>query len=185
MTKTFSQIPKKPLTRSTISRYNLHVDNYATAPMRRLFHFVNLSSPTDTAVSLFTCNDLHTLDFVQTEQLSRFQQLPHSLKKHRDVPLFFPFRNATGHTVPGRTVAAVASQIAGLSSASWRDRSLHSARAAEMAIPPRHRPPSRSLSVLTCNKKAISLTLAGNALASNAVYKVIPIKRTDLQETDR
>ena len=100
MTEIFSQIPKKPLTRSTISRYNPHVDNYAKAPMRRLFHLVDLSSRTDTAVSRITCNDLHTLIFGQVEQVPRYQQFPHSLKKHRGVTLSFPVRNPPSETTP-------------------------------------------------------------------------------------
>ena len=180
MAEFFSQIPKKPLTRSTISRYNPSVDNYAEAPLGRLFHFVDLSSRTGTAVSCFIFNDLHTLNFGQTEQISRFQQFPHSLKKCRGCTPVLPISEPSGDPV-----AAIASQIAGLSSDSWRNRSVNSDRAAETAASYPRRSLSRPLSILTCNKKAISPTLTGNALATNTVYKVIPIKRNDLQENDR
>jgi hypothetical protein len=187
MTEIFSQIPKKPLTRSTISRYNPHVDNYAKAPMRRLFHLVDLSSRTDTAVSRITCNDLHTLIFGQVEQVPRYQQLPHSLKKHRGCTPIIPISEPSerNHAEPGHPLAVIASQIPGLSFRSWRDRRLRSARAVETADALRHRAPSGPPSVLTCNKKAICPTLAGNAVASSAVNLVIPSTHTDLQETDR
>ena len=81
-------------------------------------------------------------------------------------------------------VAAIASQIAGLSTDSWRDRSAKPGLVVESASRSRTRRKWPS-SIFTCNKKAISPTLTGNATPTIAVNVVIPTVRINLQETDR
>jgi hypothetical protein len=174
------------LTQPTNSRYAVPVDSYAKAPLRRLFHFVAVLLRTDTRRNSLVCHDLHTLVF-QPKTSRPLSTTSTLFTKHGGVypthfesPVPLPWTGSVQRPEP-----AVASQIAGLSTSSCRNRSPNSGRAAETAVSHRHQSPSQPLSVLTCNKKAICPTLAGNAVATNAVYRVIPIKRSDLQETDR
>jgi hypothetical protein len=186
MTEKFSQIPQKPLPHSANSRYTLPVDIYAKAPLWRLFHFVAASLRTDTTSNPIICNNLHTLisRAKTTHALSTTSTL---FKKHTGVypthfesPVPVPCRRRS----PRHPVAAIASQIAGLSTESWRDRSAHSGRELESASRNQNCRNGRPW-ILTCNKKAISPTLTGNAVAACAVYTVIQSKRINLQETDR
>lgn len=183
MTEKFSQNAKKPLRQTTISRYTPFVDNYAKAPLRRLFHFVSVSLRIDTTRNYLIRQGLHTL-------ISRTNTSPalsigstHFQKPRGVYPTHFesPVPSSWRRPDPRHRVAAIASPIAGLSTGSCCDRSAH---AAETSLHPRkrrHRPPS----IFTCKKKAIYPTLTGNAAATGDVYIVIPTTRINLQETDR
>jgi hypothetical protein len=186
MIEKYLQIANKPLPQTTISRYTLPVDNYAKAPLRRLFHFVGVSGRTDTPRNSLICHDLHTLVFRPNARHALSTTSTH-FQKHTGVyPTYFespaplPWMRST-RRLP---VAAIASQIAGLSTDSWRDRSAKAGLVVESTSRSRtrrHWPPP----ILTCNKKAISPTLTGNATPTIAVNVVIPTVRINRQETDR
>jgi hypothetical protein len=186
MTEKFSQIPQIPLRQTTISLYTLPVDNYLKAPLRRLFHFVAVSLRTDTTLNSFICHDLHTL--ISRAETSRalsttsthFQKHTGVYPNYFESPAPLPWMRST-RRLP---VAAIASQIAGLSTDSWRDRSAKPGLVVESASRSRTRRKWPS-SIFTCNKKAISPTLTGNATPTIADNVVIPTVRINLQETDR
>ena len=119
MTKLFLRIARKPLTQTTNSRYDLPVDNYAKAPLRRFFHFVGVSGRTDTSVRRFVCYNLHTLvlrretSFLLSTTCTLFKKHRGVYPTHFESPLPTPAR--PGHPRP---VAAIASQIARLSTES-------------------------------------------------------------------
>ena len=186
MTKNFSQTTHMPLPQPTISRYTLSVDNYAKAPLRRLFQFVAVSGRTGTPRNSLIRQGLHTL--ISRPNASPALSIASThFQKHTGVyPTYFespaplPWMRST-RRLP---VAAIASQIAGLSTDSWRDRSAKAGLVVESASRSRTRRKWPS-SIFTCNKKAISPTLTGNATPTIAVNVVIPTVRINLQETDR
>ena len=185
MTKLFLRIARKPLTQTTNSRYDLPVDNYAKAPLRRLFHFLAVSGRTDISVRRFVCYNLHTLvlrcetSFVLSRTCTLFKKHRGVYPTHFESPLPTPAQS--GHPRP---VAAIASQIARLSTESRQNQPASSRLVIQDAS---HNRKCRELrrSILTCNKKAISPTLTGNAPPTNAVNVVIHDSRINLQETDR
>lgn len=183
MTKNFSQIAQMPLPQPTISRYTLSVDNYAKAPLRRLFQFVAVSGRTGTPRNSLIRQGLHTLisrpnaSPALSIASTHFQKHTGVYPTHFESRIPWPFRRPA----PRHPVSATVSQITGLSTWSWRNRAAHDAETS----PLREKWLRRPSSIFTCNKKAICPTLTGNAVAASAVYTVIPSKRTNLQETDR
>jgi len=114
----FLSSPEKSLRQTTISRYNRHVDNYAKAPQRRLFHFRDPSSFDRSLLNarrpvqkLLILNDLRTLKISPAASHS-FSSTSALFKKRRGVYPKLPILE--------RPVAAIASQIAGLFPRSWQ-----------------------------------------------------------------
>ena len=114
----FLSSPQNPLQQIPNSRYNRHVDNYAKAPHRRLFHFPDPSSFDQSASNarrpvqkLPILNDLRTLKISPAASHS-FSSTSALFKKHRGVYPNLPILE--------RPVAAIVSQIAGLFPRSWQ-----------------------------------------------------------------
>lgn len=181
MNKNILQIGKKSFRQFANARYNGCVEIHAQAPRRRLLLCQGPPLSNAQGRKLLILQRLQTPVFQARTTRPLSITCTHS-KNIRGYTLILPILVPT----PPKPVAARS-----ISHSRFSDRRLfpmawsRSRDEIERGIEPGH---DRPILIITCNKKAIysKLTaIGGNAVATNDVYQVNPVKRTDLQENDR
>ena len=186
----FLSSPNKSLRQIPHSRYNREADNYAKAPLRRLFHFQARFDPGQTPSDesrpiqkSLIMNDLRTLKMSLPANHSFSSACALFQKQGGVYPKASHFRTPSSSPSVFQTAC-----LRGGSRQTLAAKPSTSCRRRRTAARNAESPPVGRRSIFTCKKKAISFTLGPfhrNATTANAVYTSIPLHRTNFRETDR